>query len=383
MERRNGVHCSSKKEERKTMIVLDRALFTTNFSVACAAVPSKTSKDVLKSVMLTTDGELLTRSASDGEVHLKSTLPHQGEKIKVLLPAARVLAILRELDGETLKLTVKPNKLRIQCGSADFDIGISDAADYPEVPTFDADSYWEIEPQAFREAIRRTVFCVDMDSARYALAGIQFELGEKMTLASTDSRRLSVQTLAAKAVNNPPVPNLAACPVVPAKAVKLVEKSLEIGTPVQVSCRSNDASFRNGNISITTQLLQGRFPDWRKVIPKKFINKILIPVNPFAQLLRQAGVMESEESRATDLTFDKGTLKAQSASTEIGQAKSEIPIPNDQEPMTISLDGRYVREYLKCLDAGESVEVCLVAPDDRVLFRVGEFLHVIMPLSKD
>lgn len=324
----------------------------------------------------------MTLSASDGEIHLQTTIEYQGERETVLLPAARTLAILRELDGETVKLTIKPNKLRIQCGSADFDIGISDPSDYPELPMFDSDSYWQVDPMVLKEAIRRTIYCVDIGSTRYALAGIEFQLGESSTIAATDSRRLSVQTIAAKGVNNPPA-NIAACPVVPAKAVKLVEKSLEVGVPVQVSCRSNDASFRIGNISITTQLLQGRFPDWRRVIPEQFVNTILIPVNPFAQLLRQAGVMESEESRATDLTFGKGTLKAQSASSDIGQAKSEIPIPNDQEPMTISLDGRYVREYLKCLDAGESVEVCLVAPDDRVLFRVGEFLHVVMPLSKD
>lgn len=363
------------------MITIDRKSFASQFETVASVTPNKTPKDILKNVKCQSDGTTLCLSASDSEIHIRGEIPYVGDKEVFLLPADRMLAILREVSGELIKLTIKEKKIRVQCGSADYELGVIPVEDFPDVPTFDADSYYEVE-STFRDCIRKTEFSIDPKSTRYCLAGIQLELSDSLvTLASTDSRRLSMVQAVCKAVNNPTVPTVS--PVVPTDAMKLVGKTMEDGTTCFIACRQNDVAFRIGSVSITAQIIQGRFPDYRKVIPadSEIKQRLLIPVGPFASLMRQVRVMESAESHGVDLLFSKGKLTAMSRAKEIGNATADIPLAYDADDLSIAFGGPYVAELLKVLDPSTSVEVCLLGGEELALFVSGTYKHVIMPLA--
>lgn len=366
------------------MIKVDCNTFSNAFAVVAAAVPSRTTKDVVKNVLLVCDGSLMTLSATDTEVHMRTEIPYEGEKESCLLPAAKMLAILREVDAETLTIKIKDERIQVKCGTSEFNFGSEPIADFPPVPTFNADAYVVANSMSVADAIQKTIFSTDEKSARYALGGISMEIGgEILTFTSTDSRRLSTIDIACTKVNDPNFDGNTN-PIIPIDAMKLLSKSLESGNDLWIAVTPNSASFKVGPTSITSQLVQGRFPDYRKVVPSASDIKIplTVPVGQFARLLRQVRVMETAESKGVEFVFAKGLLKVESDANESGKAHAEMPIAYDGETIKMVLSGEYISAFLKCLDQVGSVDIGLISVDDRVLFTSGNYRHVIMPIAK-
>jgi DNA polymerase-3 subunit beta len=319
---------------------------------------------------------MITMASSDGEIHLKEEWNQACEPCSLLIPAARMLVILRELDGETLTLTASPGKLRLQCGSSDYKVTL-DGSDFPPVPSFDADQYFSVDAKRLADAITKTAFSTDEKSTRYSLGGIQCEFDSVLTLASTDSKRLSAVQLPFEKINGA----ASAKAVIPAVAMRMV-KDIPCDGNTLVAIRANDVTFKIATLSVTCQQVQGMFPNWRKVIPgDEAKRRTSIPVNQFANLVKRVRAMETGESNAIDLSFGEGKLVAASIEKDIGSAVDEIPIPDDGEKMTIRMSAPYISEVLKVLDASTSVEVRLMSKEDRVLFVSDNYQHVIMSIQ--
>ncbi|WP_397570621.1 DNA polymerase III subunit beta [Schlesneria sp. T3-172] len=362
------------------MIEFDLKAFADSFATVAACVSARTTKDILKNVLFISDGSQITLTASDGEVHMRMQVDVAAEKCQSLIPAARMLSVLRELNVEAVELTPSDGKLHIKSGSATFDLQTADPKEFPPVPAFKASSYFKLDSVSLRKMIRQTIFACDEASARYALGGIQIECGpHRTTLAATDSRRLCVVSAMSGVEGH--VETI--IPVIPKRAMQLVEKSIH-DTECHISIQTNDVAFRSGPVTILSQVIQGRFPDYRKVVPTQDSLRSRVQLIPkhVASLVRQANIATNEESRGVDLKFTKTELVVSSGAAEIGQAKVRMPISYDGPELTITLDGRYLGEYLKGLDE-TSIEVGLIAADDRVLFSQGDYLHVIMPLSRE
>ncbi|MFO0917758.1 MAG: DNA polymerase III subunit beta [Planctomycetaceae bacterium] len=136
--------------------------------------------------------------------------------------------------------------------------------------------------------------------------------------------------------------------VIPAKGMQLIEKSLGDGEEeVHLALHANDVTVWCGKTVISCQLVQGRFPEYRKVIPTSPRTTIDLPVGPFYSAVRQAQIVTNEESRGVDFTFTKGTLRLSSKATDIGQSKIELPISYDGDDVTITFDPRFVADFLR------------------------------------
>ena len=165
----------------------------------------------------------------------------------------------------------------------------------------------------------------------------------------------------------------------------LIEKSLGDGTgEAHIALHQNDIVVRCMGTTIASQLVQGRFPDYRKVVPDSYNSTIDMVVAPFFSAVRQAMIVTSEESRGVDFEFGKGTLRLNSQAADIGQSKIEMPIAYDGPEMTITFDPRYVADFLKVLDAGSQFHLKLISHDDRAaLVTDDNYTYVVMPLSRD
>lgn len=357
----------------------DRKAFQERFALVGACVPSRTTKDVLKNVLVQHDGSELSMTASDGECHIRSEMESNGEKFAALLPHARVMQILNEVTAETITLNCDAAHIELICGPSRFRLGVEDPKNYPQVPTCDRNEPVKVSGSDLRRMLSHTRFCTDMDSTRYALGGVQFGFAHgRLTLAATDSRRLSVDSALAAI----PGDHEGIVVVVPMAAVKLLEKAAT--AEVEIVPRHNDISFFCEDTTIITQLVTGRFPDWKKVVPSdaSFNGRLSLVAKHWWSLIRQASITTNEESRAVDCQFTKEELICTSTTADIGSSKSRQPIAYDGKEMTLSVDPRYLGDFLKA--AGDaSVEVKLIASDDRMLMEVGEWRHVIMPISRD
>lgn len=358
------------------MITVDCAEFGEAFSAVAACVPTRTPKDVLKNVKVSATGETLLLSATDSEIHMQTGFPYRGGHEECLFPAAKMLQILRELDGGELRITISEDRADIRCGSAKYRLSLEPVADFPPVPVFNADSYIVVSRSDLAAAVRKTSFSIDPVSTRYALNGINLEPGtEKLNLISTDGKRMSFIDVSVKVVVGNPVFSSA---VVPVPAMRLIEKSS--GEDVRISIEPNTASFQCGETSITSQRINGRFPEANKVIPEpRDINQWLtVPVGSFAKLVRQARVMESPETKGADFRFGGGNL---SVSTGHGAAAVEMPLSYDGPELLVRLDGSCVADLLKVIDGSEAVEIGFIETSQRILFSCGSYRHVIMPMD--
>src|SRR5262249_22741826 len=155
---------------------------------------------------------------------------------------------------------------------------------FPDLPTFNEDKYHEVSADTLREMVRRTLFAAaEGETARYAMTGVLWELeGDHIKLVATDGRRLALTEGKAKAHGGHTTKAWARPPLVPLKAMSLLERSLQPdGQVVRVCLRPNEVLFRTETAVIYSRLVDGRFPDYRQVFPKKQGIKITLPVGHF------------------------------------------------------------------------------------------------------
>ena len=367
-------------------LICHRPTFATAFQIVSSVIPSRTPKDILKNINLQVSDGKTTLIGTDQEVGIRYEVSgvEADSDGQALLPAVRVLAILRELTEDGLNIEVTEDAIWIRAGHSEFRLSAEDPLEYPLVAGFEESNYFILSAQSFKEQIHRTVFATDVESTRYALGGVLMELErEKLTMAATDSRRLAVVTTACKMQGTEDLPPNK--PVVPAKAMLLIERSIpDDQEEVFVAARENDVLVRSGSSTIYSRLVEGRFPSYQEVIPLESNISIDLVVGPFYTAIRQAQIVTNEESRGVVFAFSQGTLTLNSQAVDIGQSTVELPIAFDGEDLSIIFDPRFIAEFLRILPAESRVKLELIDAENAAVFRTEDsYIYVVMPLSKD
>lgn len=357
-----------------------------SLSTVGAVVPSRTPKEILKNIKLTAAGGVVTATATDQEVGIRQVIANveTDSTGEVLLPASRVAAIIKEMPDEVVELSATDRAITLRGGRSKFDLAVEDPAEFPEVAEFNEAAYFTIAANTLKTMIRRTIFATDTESARYALGGILVEAtGERITLAATDSRRLAVVYGSSQAVGNAISEN--AMPVVPNKAMALIERSLPDGDElVLISLGRNSVLVKCGGTTIYSRLVEGRFPRYADVMPTGFSASIDMVAGPLHAAVRQSQIVTSEESRGVVFTFGDGKLVLRSQAADVGNSQIELPISYDSDAIEVTFDPKYVADFLRILDGGSAVRVNLIDGESPALLTFGEhYRYVVMPLSKD
>ncbi len=331
-----------------------------------------------------------TLIATDLEVGIRLdvqglTIEEPGEAI---LPAAKLIDILREARDTQLVIEADASAcvVRGTTSPLEFEMPSEDAGQFPDFPAFNEEKYHEITAGALREMIRRTVFSTADETARYTMTGVCWELeGDQLRLIATDGRRLALAEGIATSVGGHTTTGMS--PVVSKKAMSLLERNLQDDPEetVKVCIRRDDAFFRTGRAVIYCRLLEGRFPDWRGVIPKKHTVQMTLNIASFQAAVRQAAIMTDKDGKRVTFRFtqDRLTLLAQGSTS--GRSKIEMPLEDySGAPVDINFNPDYLIEFLKVLPAGADGRVGLVMLDGAkpATFRAGEqYQYLVMPLT--
>lgn len=353
---------------------------------AASATPNRTPKDILKNVLLTGSGKFVEVIGTDQEIGIRAQVDESGvittikERFDVLLQPQRVRSILQELKDDFVVFDIEDHSLRIIGTGARFKVATEDAREFPPVPELKSDDVFVVGAKPMAAGIRRTEFACDLESTRYALGGISVEItNDTCILAATDSRRLSVVNIACEKSGTPKA--IEKSTVIPVKAWRAIASATENAENVRFQVGDNDATFRIGNVTVYSRLVEGRFPRYRDVIPRQATVRVSLPVTPLFSALRQAQIVLDKESRAVSMKLSDGTLSVKSQSTA-GESSVQFPCEYDKDDMAVSLDAVYVCDLLKTLPHESLVEMSLVDADTAVVFRVdGVVTYVVMPLN--
>jgi DNA polymerase III subunit beta len=349
-----------------------------------AAVAVRTPKTILMSIKAIAEADRLTLVGTDLEVGIRYELVgvRVEEPGEAIFPISRLASILRESPDTDIAIDADERRCRVTTSSSEFEMPSEDPSAFPDVPSFSDAKYHELTAGVLRTLIRRTSFAAAKQDTKYAITGILWEVEDKkVRLVATDTRRLAVAV--GPTTISAPVDPKGQSHLVPVKAMSLLERTLNDDNElVKVCLRPNDVLFRTEKATICSRLLEGRYPPYRDIIPKKPSVKISLPVDGLLSAVRQAAIMADDESKRVAFGFSPGKLMLQAQGAATGKSKVELNIEFSSTPISINFDPNFVIDMLKVLDPGEPVQLDLVDAAKPALFRAGDdYLYLVMPLT--
>ena len=357
------------------------------FQTTASVAPTRSPKPILLNVKVEATPQAAILMGTDLEIGIRMeaagvTVEAPGS---VVLPIARFGSILRESSDEKLVIESDGQKILVRGQWSEFQLPSENPDEFPNVTPFQEAKYHEMPARFFREIVRRTVFATDNESSRYALGGVLMELTPTgITAVATDGRRLARQEGPAKSVGDHKTGDNMT--IIPTRAMQLLERALADNEENICLCaRDNDVLVKSGQATIYSRLVEGRFPRWRDVFPRRDdMIKVELTVGPFYATVRQAAIVTSEQRRGVEFTFGEGKLVLAGHGAEYGESHVELPIAYDGSPIHVTLDPRYVADFLRVLDAEQTVAVQLRDSESAVVCSTDDgYGYVIMPLARD
>jgi len=357
------------------------------FQTAAGVVPARSPKPILQNVKLEVSDGRATLLATDLEISVRTDVPG----VEVEVPGAAILAvgrfgsILKESSDETLRIEADGQGTIVQGERSEFKFAAENPEEFPQVKQFEGDKFHEVPARLLREIIRRTAFATDNESSRYALGGVLFEFEEqKITGVGTDGRRLAKMEGAAASFGGHVSGD--ATVIVPTRATQLIERAFtDADAELKVAARENEILVGSERTTVTSRLLEGRFPRWREVFPDRTgAVKIELCAGPFHSAVRQAAIVTSEESRGVDFAFGGGNVVLSGRAAELGQSRVELPIGYDGDELAITLDPRFVNDFLRTLEPSSTLTLELQDAGSAAVASTDDgYSYVIMPLARD
>jgi DNA polymerase-3 subunit beta len=369
-------------------IVCDREQLLAAFQTAALFAPGRSPKEILTNIKLDVDKDGATFSATDMEVGVRLRI--EGLDVdapgSTILPVVQFGAILRESSDQKLRIDSTSKGTVVKGERSEFKLNSADPDEFPAVAKFEESKYHTIAAPLFRSIIQRTEFATDMESSRYALGGVLFELeASKITAVGTDGRRLAKMEGPAESVGGHKTGDTMT--IVRTPSLRSIGRAIsDADTEVHFAARGNDVLIRTPRATFYSRLVEGRFPKWRDVFPqRRDAPRIDMQVGPLHSAIRQAAVVLSAESRGIDFTFADGTLTLSGATAEAGQSRVELPVAYTGPQIVVALDHRFVIEFLKVLSPETTIGLEIENGETAVVFHAddGAYGYVVMPLSRD
>lgn len=357
------------------------------FQTVAPAVPSRSPKPILQNMKLEVRGESGVLMGTDTEIGIRVIVEGLAveEPGAAILPTSRFGSILRESTDDQLVLTSDDQGTQVKGKRSTFRLPGEDPLEFPMVTDFSESKYHLIAAKLLRELIKRTQFATDPESHRFTLGGVLLEFqADKIVAVGTDGRRMAVAEALAQAVNGHEVAETST--IVPARATNVIDRALgDQDGECQLAVQGSSLLVKTERVTISARLLEGRFPRWIDVFPKRGdVTMVELPTGPLHAALRQAAIVASEESRGVDFRFSEGQLTLTAHASKYGDSRVELPIVYDAKAIPILLNHQYVSDFLRVLNAESNVQLALIDSDSAGVFSTADgYRYVIMPLSRD
>ena len=345
------------------------------------AVSQKSSLPILSNVLLDTNKDTLTLTATDLDIGISFNIPLLVEQVgAITIPARKFFDIVKALpDGSEIALTVKKNNfVSIKSGKAQFKIIGLPKEEFPQLPVFKNNDTITVKQKILKEMLNLTDFAISRDDSRFILTGIYFSIkGDKLKVVATDGRRLAVseKKLEKKTLVNRSL-------VIPIKAVQEVKRMLGDEGEIEIKFSENQISFSFENCYVLSRLIEGEYPNYKNVIPEKRGDEIRIDREKFLSATRRASIFTDQDSMAIKLDIKKKKVTISKNTPYLGEAKEEIDADyTGENDMEIGFNPRYLIDVLKNLSDQEIAFEVNGADKPGVVRRGGEYTYVVLPMQ--
>ena len=342
---------------------IQRETFLKPLQQVIGVVERRQTLPILGNVLVNASRKNITLTATDLEVELQAEITAPvAEAGDVTLPARKLLDICRTLPDEAqLDISVKNDRALIRSGKSRFTLATLPANEFPAIDKIKSARSFSLPEKDLHSLIERTSFSMAQQDVRYYLNGLMLEpVGGVLRAVATDGHRLAMCEFSAdiKDTSEQQV-------IVPRKG---------IGT--------NHIRITTDNLRFTSKLIDGRFPDYQRVIPKHADKRLLVDRNVLRQALTRTSILSNEKYRGIRLEVSKNNIRIQAHNQEQEDAVEEIDATYSEEEMTVGFNVTYLLDVLNSIDT-DNVEICLSdANSSAMINRPGaqDCRYVVMPM---
>ncbi|MCU0766326.1 MAG: DNA polymerase III subunit beta [Gammaproteobacteria bacterium] len=336
---------------------------------------------ILGNVLVRVIGREVTLAATDLEVELRTRVEVESTRDEEFtLPARKFLDICKALpEGADVSLEVEGDKAVLRAGRGRYSLGILPAQDFPGVEEKAAVERFEIAEDVLKGLIERTQFAMAQQDVRYYLNGLLLEVRSgRVRAVATDGHRLAVSEVADEELLGKDVQV-----IVPRKAVLELGRLLEKGgAKVGVEVSASHVKVVLGETTFISKLIDGRFPDYERVMPRGDAEVLVADREILRQALIRTAILSNEKYRGIRFRLEKGSAELVAHNPEQEEAEERIEVEYDGKEMTVGFNVTYLLDVINVLDA-EKVELSLVDANSSCLIR-GEgregSRYVVMPM---
>ena len=352
-------------------------------------VEKRNTMPILSNILLEAKSEGVEIIATDLEIMMrglyKATVDEPGS---ITLSARKLFEILKELpDGEIQLTTNENNWVQIHTGKSKFKIVGLPSSDYPSLPSIEREGLTPVAGSGLEELLRKTLFAVGDNDARYILNGLLVTLivaEGKMTLrlVGTDGHRLAVAEQEIGDAGGKEAQEIKA--IIPKKAAHEMRRLLEEGDgePL-IGFTKNLMIFRKSGLLLTSRLMEGNYPNYQQVLPKEHNKFASADKAVLEGAIRRVSVLSRDKTSAVKITFAPEGMTLFSSHPDFGEATEDIPAKHKGENITTGFNARYLLDVLGVVD-GESVTLQMDNPLSPCLVRepgTPGFRCVVMPVK--
>lgn len=348
----------------------------------CGIVEKRHTLPILSNVLIEKNGDQLTLLATDIEIQIRTNTGGAAgaDKTAITVGARKLQDILRSLpDSTEVSLEVSDKRMQVRAGKSRFNLQTLPAEDYPRMAQAESvQAKLQLSQKQFKRLISLVQYAMAQQDIRYYLNGLLLVVdGNEVRVVATDGHRLAFAS--EKLTESLPRTEV----ILPRKSILELSRLLaDNDEALEIQLTSNQALFRFASIELVSKLIDGKFPDYERVIPKNHNKVITISRTLFLQSLHRAAILTNEKFRGIRVVLAPGSLKIISSNADQEEAQEELEVNYEAEPLDIGFNVTYLLDVLNNV-SNEEVEVRLADANSSALITLpgnDHFKYVVMPM---
>ena len=338
---------------------------------------------ILSNVLLSRAGDRVEFVATDIEIEITASTPVSGagETKTTTVGARKLLDILRALpEGSEVSLALQDKRLQVKSGKSRFNLQTLPSEDFPRLAAAEGEtSRFSVPQKLFKGLLGLVQYAMAQQDIRYYLNGLLMVLEDgKLKLVATDGHRLA---FASRDIEAKKLPKQEI--ILPRKTIiELAKLMSDSDDPVDIELSASQARFKFGDVLLVSKLVDGKFPDYSRVIPQNQPKSLELNRAAFLQSLQRAAILTSDKFRGVRWVLSDGTLKIICSNTEQEEAQEELDVDYKGEALDIGFNVGYMLDVLNNLDV-QDIVCGLGDASSSALITVPEksdFKYVVMPM---
>lgn len=340
---------------------------------------------ILANLLFRKVGDTISFISTDIEIQITTKVKFGTgvEDVTTTVGARKILDILRALPEGQVSLNLKDNRMVVQSGKSRFSLQTLSAAEFPVMQTSGEEvASWTMTQKALKQLIGQVYFAMAQQDIRYYLNGMLLVLeGRDLIAVATDGHRLAFsQTTLEKAVGGAGQKQEI---IIPRKTILECQHLLEDSdAPLGISLSGNQIKFSFGDIELISKLVEGKFPDYQRVIPKGHKNTLVVGRDVLQAALQRAAILTTEKFKGVRFSLSPNKITIQSTNAEQEEAQEEIETKYEAETVEIGFNVSYLLDVLANIKSSE-IQISLGDANSSALITLPgseAFKYVVMPM---